>query len=64
VSLRAIFAAGSGEADVTIGLNADEGIFFQTAHSHGDGGSGDLQPVGETRGDNGFAFALGLRGWL
>jgi len=23
------FAAGSGEADVTIGLNADEGIFFQ-----------------------------------
>ncbi len=53
-------ASGGGEADVAISLDADEGIFFKTAHGHGNGGSGDFEPVGETSGDNGFAFALGL----
>ena len=54
------FAAGGGEADVAVGLNADQAVFFQTAQGHGDGGSGDFEPVGEARGDDGFAFAFGL----
>jgi|SRR5579863_4379922 len=53
-------ASGGGEAEVAVGLNADEGIFFQAAHGHGDGGCRDFEPVGEAGGDDGFAFALGL----
>jgi hypothetical protein len=54
------FAPSGGEADVAVGLNADEGIFFQAAQSHGYGGSGDFEPVGEPGGDYGFAFAFGF----
>jgi len=53
-------AAGGGEAEVAVGLNTDEGIFLQAAHGHGNGGSGDFEPVGEAGGDHGFAFALGF----
>jgi hypothetical protein len=53
-------AAGGGETDVAIRLDADECVLFKAAYSHGDGGGGDFQPVGEARGDNGFAFTLGF----
>jgi len=45
---------------VSVGLDADEAVLFQTAYRHGDGGGGDFQPVGEAGGDDGFAFAFGL----
>lgn len=54
------FAPGGGETDVTVGQNADQAVFFQTAQGHGDGGSGDLEPIGEARGDYGFSFAFGF----
>lgn len=53
-------AAGGGETKVAIGLNADQSILLQTANSHSDGGSGDLQPVSESRGDDGFTFTFGF----
>jgi hypothetical protein len=53
-------AAGGGETDVAIALDADECVLFKAAHGHGDGGGGDFQPVSETRRDNGFAFTLGF----
>src|SRR6267154_2748735 len=53
-------ASGGGEAQVSVGLNADQAIFFKTTHRHGDRRSGNLEPVGEAGGDNGFTFALGL----
>ena len=31
-------AAGGGEADVTVGWDANQAVFFQTTHGHGDGG--------------------------
>ena len=36
--LASDLAAGGGEAQVAIGLNADEGVFLETADGHGDGG--------------------------
>jgi hypothetical protein len=53
-------ASGGGEAEVAVGLDADQAVFFQAADRHGDGGSGDFEPVGEAGGDDGFAFALGF----
>jgi len=53
-------AAGGGETKVAIGLNADQGILLQTANRHSDGGSGDLQPVCESCGDDGFPLAFGF----
>jgi hypothetical protein len=53
-------ASGSREADVAVGLDANQAVFLEAADRHGDGGRGDFQPVGETGGDDGFAFALGF----
>jgi hypothetical protein len=57
-------AAGSGEAHVSVGLNADEAVFFQAADGHSNGGRGDCEPVGEAGGDDGFAFTLGFEDGL
>ena len=57
-------AAGCGKADVAVGLDTDQAIFFQAADRHGDGGGGDFQPVGETGGDDGLTFALGFKDGL
>ena len=57
-------AAGGGEADVAVSLDANQAVFFQAAHGHGDGGGGDFQPVGQAGGDYGFAFALGFEDGL
>ncbi len=53
-------ASGGCEADVPVGEDADEAVLFKAAEGHGDGGSGDLKPIGESGGDNGFAFGLSL----
>jgi hypothetical protein len=45
---------------MTVRLNADQGVFLEAAHGHGDGWGRDFEPVGEAGGDNGFAFALGF----
>jgi len=53
-------AAGGGEAEVTVGLDADQGVFLEAADGHGYGGRGDVQPVSEAGGDEGVAFDFGL----
>lgn len=54
------FAARSGETDVAVALNADQAVFLQATEGHGDGWRGDFEPIGEARGDYGFAFAFGF----
>jgi hypothetical protein len=54
------FTAGGGEPEMSVTLDADQGIFFEATNGHGDGGRGDFQPVGEAGGDDGFSFAFGF----
>src|SRR5208282_2543678 len=52
------FAAGGVQANLTVGLNADESVFSEPAQRHGDRGRRHTQPVGEAGGDDFFALAL------
>jgi len=54
------FSSGGGEADVAIGLDANQAVFFEAAEGHGNRGSGDIKPVGEAGRDDRFTFALGF----
>jgi len=54
------FATGGGEANVAVGLDANQAVLLQTAYGHGDGGRRDFQPIRESCRDDGFSFTLGL----
>ena len=58
------FSAGRGQANVAVGVDAHEAVFFQAAQGHGDGRRRDLKPVGEGRRNDVFAFAFGFQDGL
>lgn len=54
------FAARGGEDDDAAVDDADEFVAFEAAEGHGDGRSADLEPAGESGGNDEFAFAFGF----
>lgn len=52
--------SGCRQANTAVIVDADESIFFQAADGHGDGRRGDVEPMGERGGDDGFSLAFGL----
>jgi hypothetical protein len=54
------FAALLFERDFARGADVNESVALQAADGHGDGGSGDFEPAGQGRGDDGLTFGFGL----
>jgi hypothetical protein len=53
-----------GEFEGAFAASFDVAVFAEAFYGFGDGGCGDLQPLGQQSGDDGVAFALGFNDCL